>query len=96
MRNVVITKHFRDRLMERFGLSVNEVFSSLNRSTTDVWTKKNLNKCSNMMIRKKLVDGSNSAFMVENRELDLVMWGNISKEFTFVNTVVSRTSEFKL
>jgi hypothetical protein len=91
MRQVIITKHFRERLKERFGLSVSEVFN-VNRSTTTIWNKKNLNQCPNMMIRKKLSIGTDSAFMVENRELGLVMWGNISKEYTFLNTVIGRTN----
>jgi len=89
MNKVILKKHFRDRLEERFSYSVSEVMS-VDRESVFVWTKKNLNKCSNMMIKKKLVNRCENTFMVENTKLNVIICGNKSNGYTFINTIIPR------
>jgi hypothetical protein len=89
MNKVILKKHFRDRLAERFGYTVSDVMS-VDRESVFVWTKKNLDKCSNMMIKRKLVSRTDCSFMVENIKLNVVICGNKSNGYTFINTVIPR------
>mgnify|MGYP000639603015 CR=1 FL=1 len=89
MNKVILKKHFRDRLAERFGYTVSDVMS-VDRESVFVWTKKNLDKCSNMMIKRKLVGRGDTTFMVENTKLNIVICGNKSNGYTFINTVIPR------
>jgi hypothetical protein len=89
MNKVILKKHFRDRLAERFGYTVSDVMS-VDRESVFVWTKKNLDKCSNMMIKRKLIGRGDTTFMVENTKLNIVICGNKSNGYTFINTVIPR------
>jgi hypothetical protein len=91
MNKVILKKHFRDRLAERFGYSVSDVMS-VDRESVFVWTKKNLDKCSNMMIRRKLISRGDTTFMVENTKLNIIICGNKSNGYTFINTVIPRVN----
>lgn len=88
---MIIKKHFKDRLKERFGLTVEEVLTT---ERTLVWTQKNMDYCKNLMIRNKLAKKERfNPFYVENLKLDLVVCGHIDKNgLMFVNTVIPRVN----
>ena len=88
---MIIKKHFKDRLKERFGVGLNEVF---NIDNCLVWNQRNVDYCKNLMIRTKLVDKNRfNPFYVENFKLDLVVCGHIDRDgLVFVNTVIPRVN----
>lgn len=91
MSKVVITNHFQERLSERFGsLELNQAIT-VNPRWTSVWTTKNIDKCSNMEIRYKILSRGDSTFMIENFKLGLILCGEITQMGRLIlKTIISR------
>ena len=88
--NVIITKHFKDRMKLRFPkLSPSEVL--VGNKKLSIFTKRNMNSCPSLVVRTKLAKGWSTAFVGEDRTNDLLICGNIDKSGrVFLNTVLPR------
>jgi hypothetical protein len=86
MNNVKIKKHFFVRLKQRFGdVDINQV---LDIKGCSIWTRKNINKCSDLVIRAKVMKDSKNRFMVNNTNLGFRICGNVDLNGTiWINTI---------
>ena len=86
MKNVKIKPHFWMRLKERFGdVNPNTV---LDVKGCGIWTIKNVKKCTDKRLKKKLLNGSEDRFYIDNENLGYRICGNKDRNGTiWVNTI---------